>query len=75
MLVSKGRFPQGEQTDVALEHPDIVERLLRLVAQAREDLGDGVIRVNPEEKDFFQARRLYRIRGKNTRAPGRAPQS
>jgi arylsulfatase A-like enzyme len=62
----------GEQTDVALEHPEVVERLLELVAKAREDLGDGVIRVNPEKKDFFQARRLYRIPGKHTRPPGRA---
>jgi len=42
------------------------------VAETREDLGDGVIQVNPEKKDFFQARRVYRIPGKNTRPPGRA---
>lgn len=62
----------GEETDVALEHPDVVARLLQLVGQAREDLGDGVMRVNPEKKDYFQARRLFRIPGKNTRDPGRA---
>lgn len=62
----------GEQNDLALEHTDVVERLLTLVAKAREDLGDGVMRVNPEKKDFFQARRLYRIPGKNQRPPGRA---
>lgn len=60
----------GEQSDVALEHPDIVEKLLTLVAEARDDLGDGVIRVNPEKKDFFQARRLFKIPGKNVRQPG-----
>jgi arylsulfatase A-like enzyme len=64
----------GEQSDVALEHTDVIENLLRLVAAAREDLGDGVMRVNPEKKDFFQARRLYRIPGKNQRQPGRAAQ-
>ena len=64
----------GEQTDVALEHPDVIERLLRLVAEAREDLGDGVMRVNPEKKDYFQARRLYRIPGKNQRPAGRVTQ-
>jgi arylsulfatase A-like enzyme len=57
----------GEQTDVALEHPDVIDRLLRLVAAVREDIGDGVMRVNPEKKDFFQARQLYRIPGKNSR--------
>jgi len=62
----------GEETDVSREHPEIVDRLLQLVAEAREDLGDGVIQVNPEKKDFFQARRVYRIPGKNTRPPGRA---
>ncbi|HEY5314682.1 MAG TPA: hypothetical protein VIK18_19265, partial [Pirellulales bacterium] len=62
----------GEATDVALEHPEIVERLLALVAEAREDLGDGVIRVNPEKKDFFQARRIYQIPGQRTREPGRS---
>jgi arylsulfatase A-like enzyme len=62
----------GEATDVALEHPEIVERLLALVAAARDDLGDGVIRVNPEKKDFFQARRIYQIPGKHTREPGRS---
>jgi hypothetical protein len=62
----------GEATDVALEHPEIVERLLALVAAARDDLGDGVIRVNPEKKDFFQARRIYQIPGKHTRPPGRS---
>jgi len=62
----------GEQTDVALEHPDVVEKLLRLVGEAREELGDGVMRVNPEKKDFFQARRLYRIPGKGQRPAGKA---
>jgi hypothetical protein len=32
------------------------------------------MRVNPEKKDFFRARRLYRIPGKNQRPPGRAAQ-
>ena len=61
----------GETSDVALEHPDVVEQLLKLVAAARDDLGDGTMRVNPEKKDFFQARRLFRIPGKNVRPPGR----
>jgi arylsulfatase A len=60
----------GETSDVALEHPDVVEQFLERVATAREDLGDGTLRVNPEKKDFFQARRLFRIPGKNTRPPG-----
>lgn len=64
----------SEESDVALEHPDVIDKLLRLVADAREDLGDGVMRVNPEKKDFFQARRLYRIPGKNQRPAGQAPQ-
>ena len=62
----------GEQADVSGDHPDVVDRLLARVAEAREDLGDGVMQVNPEEKDFFRSRRLYRIPGKNTRPPGRA---
>jgi hypothetical protein len=45
---------------------------LDLVAKAREDLGDGVMQVNPEKRDFFQARKLYRIKGKGCRPPGRA---
>ncbi len=61
----------GETSDVALEHPDVVERLLKLVAAARDDLGDGAMRINPEKKDFFQARRLFRIPGQNVRPPGR----
>ena len=64
----------GEQNDVALEHTEVIEKLLALVAKVREDLGDGVMRVNPEKKDFFQARRLYRIPGKNQRPPGSAPE-
>jgi arylsulfatase A-like enzyme len=64
----------SEETDVAPEHPDVIEKMLRLVAEAREDLGDGVMRINPEKKDFFQARRLYRIPGKNQRPAGRAEQ-
>jgi len=62
----------GEENDVSREHPEVVERMLDLVAKAREDLGDGVMQVNPEKKDFFQARKLYRIKGKNTRPPGRS---
>ncbi|MBS0208220.1 MAG: sulfatase [Planctomycetes bacterium] len=61
----------GETSDVSLEHPDVVEQLMKHVAAAREDLGDGAMRVNPEKKDFFQARKLFRIPGKNTRPPGR----
>lgn len=62
----------GEETDVSREHPEVVARMLELVGPARQDLGDGVIQVNPEKKDFFQARRIYRIPGKGTRPPGRA---
>ena len=61
----------GETSDVVLEHPDVVERLLKLVAAVRDDLGDGAMRINPEKKDFFQARRLFRIPGQNVRPPGR----
>ena len=32
----------GETTDVAAEHPDVVERLLKLVEAARADLGDSL---------------------------------
>jgi len=60
----------AETTDVAGQHPDVVERLLELVAEARDDLGDGVKQVMPEKKDFFQSRRLYRIPGKGQRPPG-----
>ena len=60
----------GEQTDVSDEHPEVLARLLGYVAEAREDIGDGVIKVNPDKKDFFQARKLYRIPGKNIRASG-----
>jgi arylsulfatase A-like enzyme len=61
----------GENTDVALEHPDIVENLLKLAAGARADLGDGAIRVDPNKKDFFAARRLFRLPGQNNRPAGR----
>jgi len=30
----------GERNDVAAQHPEVVERLMRLVEKAREDLGD-----------------------------------
>ena len=30
----------GERNDVATQHPEVVERLMRLVENAREDLGD-----------------------------------
>jgi hypothetical protein len=61
----------SESSDVALEHPDIVERLLVHAAAARDDLGDGAMRVDTEKTDFFQARRLFRIPGKNTRPAGK----
>jgi len=32
----------GETTDVAAQHPDVVERLLKLAEQARSDLGDSL---------------------------------
>ena len=32
----------GEQTDVAAQHPDVVQRLLLLAERAREELGDAV---------------------------------
>lgn len=32
----------GETKDLAASHPDVVERLLRLVETAREDLGDSI---------------------------------
>jgi arylsulfatase len=61
----------SESSDVALEHPDIVERLLVHAAAARDDLGDGAMRVDTEKTDFFQARRLFRIPGKNNRPAGK----
>ncbi|HEX6813083.1 MAG TPA: sulfatase [Planctomycetota bacterium] len=36
------RADPGESTDVAAAHPDVVERLQRLAAAAREDLGDAL---------------------------------
>lgn len=60
----------GETTDVAGQHPDVIQRMLDLVAKAREDLGDGVKQVMPEKKDFFQSRRLYRIPGRGQRPAG-----
>ena len=45
----------GETTDVAAEHPEVVERLLALVNRARRDLGDG----SPQ------------FPGENLRPPGR----
>lgn len=61
----------GEKKDVSDDHPEVMEKMLELVAQTREDLGDGVKRVRPEFKDYFQARTLYQIKGKNIRPPGR----
>jgi arylsulfatase A-like enzyme len=62
----------GESNDVAGEHPEIVTRLLTYVADARQDLGDGVIQVIPNKKDFFQSRRMFRIPGSGQRPPGQA---
>src|SRR5690606_838722 len=39
------RADPGESTDVAAEHPDVVERLLAAAAQAREELGDTSTKV------------------------------
>jgi arylsulfatase len=61
-----------ESTDVAGEHPDVIARLLGYVAEEREDLGDGLIQVIPEQKDFFRSRRIYKIPGKGQRPAGQA---
>jgi len=45
----------GEQHDVSAQHPDVVERLLRLVDRMREDLGDST----------------KKMTGKGRRPPGR----
>ncbi len=45
----------GETTNVAEEHPDVVERLLKFVEAARDDLGDAATK----------------RRGTGTREPGR----
>ncbi len=45
----------GEQYDVSLQYPDVVERLLGLVERMREDLGDSA----------------KKMTGKNRRPPGR----
>src|SRR5206468_3623658 len=47
----------GETTDVAAQHPDVVEHLREIAEKAREDLGDS---------------RTNQI-GKNVRDPGRLP--
>jgi arylsulfatase A len=47
----------GETTDVAKEHPDVVERLQKLAERGREDLGDSAMKKQ----------------GKGVRPPGRAP--
>jgi arylsulfatase A len=62
----------AETTDVAGEHPDVVAKLLGYVAEARKDLGDGVIQVIPDKKDFFQSRRMFRIPGAGQRPAGQA---
>jgi hypothetical protein len=45
----------GEQHDVSARHPDVVERLLGLADEMREDLGDST----------------RKMTGKNRRPPGR----
>ena len=60
----------GETNDVSAEQPEVLARLLRYAAEGREDIGDGIIKVNPEKKDYFQARKLYRMPGKNIRDCG-----
>jgi hypothetical protein len=62
----------GEATDVAGEHPDVMAKLLRHIAEARQDLGDGVIQVIPDKKDFFQSRRLFKMPGNGQRPAGAA---
>jgi len=49
----------GETTNVADEHPDVVERLLKFAEAARNDLGDSAIN----------------RKGKNVRDPGRLPEA
>jgi hypothetical protein len=44
----------GETTDVAAAHPEVVARLMALIEQARDDLGDS----------------LTQHEGKNVRPPG-----
>lgn len=62
----------AETNDVAGEHPDVMTTLLGYVADARDDLGDGVIQVIPEQKDFFRSRRIFKIPGKGQRPAGQA---
>ena len=45
----------GEASDVALEHPDVVEQLLNLVSAARDDLGDGTMRRESREEGLFSS--------------------
>lgn len=49
----------AEKTNLADEHPDVVERLMGYAEKAREDLGDS----------------LTNHEGKNIRPPGRVPES
>ncbi|MCC6125597.1 MAG: sulfatase [Pirellulales bacterium] len=49
----------AEAANVAEQHPEVVERLMKYVEQAREDLGDG----------------LTKRQGKNVRQPGRYDES
>jgi arylsulfatase A-like enzyme len=60
----------GEQHDVALEHPEIVNNLVQLAAKARKNVGDAEKKV-VEGVDFFDSRTYYPIAGRYNRAPGR----
>jgi arylsulfatase len=62
----------AETADVAGEHPDVMKAMLGYVHDARDDLGDGIIQVIPQNKDFFRSRRIYKIPGAGNRPPGSA---
>lgn len=62
----------AETNDIAGEHPDVMAQMLKYVAEARAELGDGIIQVMPQNKDFFRSRRLYRIPAPGQRPAGQA---
>jgi len=45
--------------------------MLDMAAGARQELGDGVQKLNPDAKNFWLGRKTYQIKGNSIRPPGR----